>query len=106
MTHRTHALLHLLRASGIDAVAAFDLRSENAGIEPGMLYACADGSIWHIPHRPAHRHRGYIATLVPHTPEANAYIGESSPCDLRLPPRGAAGYCSVRNAIAALTAGA
>jgi hypothetical protein len=71
---RSTALLALLRAHGIEADGAFDLRSPLTRIEPGMLYSL-DGQVYHIPRRSG---RGYIAALVPHTPEAHAYLNQSA----------------------------
>ena len=67
---RSTALLALLRAHGIEAEAAYDLRKPVAHIDAGMLYA-ADGLVYHLPFRPG---RGYIGSLVPKSPEARAYL--------------------------------
>lgn len=75
---RSTALLALLRAHGVDADGAYDLRSALPGIPPGMLYSL-NGHVFHLPYRDG---RGYIAALVPKTPEAKAYINESRPVEL------------------------
>lgn len=86
MIRRAKALLNLLRASGIDATAAYDLQLDCAGIPAGTLYATSDGAIWRVPHRAASRVRGYVACLEPGTPEATAYIGLAEPVTLPTVP--------------------
>ena len=71
---RSTALLALLRAHGIEADGAYDVRSSSTRLPPGMLYS-VNGQVYHIPRRGG---RGYIASLIPGTPEAHAYLNQSS----------------------------
>lgn len=84
-----HALLHLLKAHGIDADAAYELRpgvaTEVTTLEPGMFYAHG-GKVYHLPRRAS---PGYIGRLIPGTPEAAAYLALAKPVELPViaPPK-------------------
>lgn len=91
----SHALLDLLRASGVNAEAAYELRpgraTELTTLEPGMLYAVG-GTVYHLPRRTT---PGYLTRLVPGTPEVAAYLALARPVELPDIPPPASGWATI-----------